>query len=428
MSHARRRELPDPDAARREISETVQAVGPVIAKQARAHAQDVHQFLERGRVRGRAREREARTLLHTIYRALDGAWLSNMQRYLKWFYSHDDPKSLFLGPIYTAFQPMNEALGQDHREFYTMRADELTPTLSLLRRCLMTLADSPPESIPCPAPIPAQHPPKYARLSEAAFVEQVTDQLAACIDECFNLYKAARWGDWSGPLPVSPRTGGDPVLDDRFTAVLRPFQPEVVSGYITAITGHKTYPNLLIWGTGLWDPERFPEDREVSDRLCRRVYSAYAAIAVNYLVEVQELMPRYLELSEREKGRDPVTVYGNVGAINSAVNNSNLSVADTVTNIGMTIEAVAGRGDADLAAAIRALIEAIQHAPELADDQRAELLDNVADVADGAAAPDEPHRLRRAKNAMAMITSAAGASTQLAQAVETWHQVAGKLF
>ena len=85
-------------------------------------------------------------------------------------------------------------------------------------------------------------------------------------------------------------------------------------------------------------------------------------------------------------------------------------------------------GEPGIAEAIRALSEAIQQAPEIAEDQRAELLNHVADVADGAAAPDEPRRLARARAAIAMITTAAGASTTLAQAVDTWHQAVGHLF
>ncbi|MFE4960809.1 hypothetical protein ACFRCW_44605 [Streptomyces sp. NPDC056653] len=130
-------------------------------------------------------------------------------------------------------------------------------------------------------------------------------------------------------------------------------------------------------------------------------------------------MPNYADASGQGKRLDPVTVYGNVGLINSEVSNSHISVADTVTNRGDT-------GGA--AAAIRALTEAIQQDRELAEELRAQLLDLIADVADAAAAPGEPRRLNRARAAMAAITSASGASSQLTQAVSTWHGVLGQLF
>ncbi|MFE2140493.1 hypothetical protein ACFXA3_01805 [Streptomyces sp. NPDC059456] len=158
------------------------------------------------------------------------------------------------------------------------------------------------------------------------------------------------------------------------------------------------------------------------------IYAAFIAIAVNYLAEVRDLMPDYAEASGQGRRRDPVTVYGNVGAIHSQVNHSSISVANTVTNIGATIQAVADRGETGVAEAIRALAEAVQRDPGLAEDLRAQLLDHVADVADAAAAPEEPRRLSRARAALAAISAAAGTSSQLAQAIGTWHDALGQFF
>ncbi|PPS74382.1 hypothetical protein BV882_12080 [Streptomyces sp. 46] len=168
--------------------------------------------------------------------------------------------------------------------------------------------------------------------------------------------------------------------------------------------------------------------REIAVGIHPRIYAAYIAIAVNYLAEVLELMPKYAEDSGQGKRRDPITINArNIGAIGE-VNNSHVSVADTVNSIGATVQAVADRGQTDTADAIRALAEAIERDPGLAEDLRAQLLDNVADVADAAAAPDGPRALSRGRAAMAAITSAAGASSQLAQAVSTWQGVLGQLF
>lgn len=117
----------------------------------------------------------------------------------------------------------------------------------------------------------------------------------------------------------------------------------------------------------------------------------------------------------------------NIGAIGK-VNNSNVSVADTVTSIGASIKTVADRGHTYIAAAIRTLADAVQQDPELAEDLRAQLLAHVADVADAVAAPDEPRSLSRARLAMREIATAADTSSQLAQAVSSWQDVLGQLF
>lgn len=146
---------------------------------------------------------------------------------------------------------------------------------------------------------------------------------------------------------------------------------------------------------------------------------AHLAFALEFLEELMDRLPDYAEASGQGKPRDPVTVIAN---------NSNVSVADTVNNIGTVIQAVADRGDAGVADALRALTAAIERDQELTQNLRAQLLDNVADVADAVAAPNEPRRRSRARAAMTAIATAAGASSELAQAVSTWQSVLGRLF
>ena len=62
-SHA---ELPDPEVARQEIRDAFSELGPVLAKQARAHAEAVRRFLERGEPRGTDGREEALRLLTDI--------------------------------------------------------------------------------------------------------------------------------------------------------------------------------------------------------------------------------------------------------------------------------------------------------------------------------------------------------------------------
>lgn len=291
-----------------------------------------------------------------------------------------------------------------------------------LRRCLIALGDS--LSLPRPALLPALHPPEFARLHEHVVAKTVAEQLATLIAEGIKQYEVTRAGGWIG-------SSGNSALSSRFKHSLDAFLTTgVFQRYDMATRGFESLEALALKSQIDWRNRRTVGDvyREIAVGIHPRIHSVYVAIAVNYLAEVLELMPAYAEASGQGKRRDPVTVYGNVGAINSEVNNSNVSVADTVNNIGTTIKVIADRGHSNVAAAIRALAEAIQHDPDLAEDLRGQLLDNVADVADAVAAPDEPRKRSRARAAVTAITNAASASSQLAQAVSNWHDVLGKLF
>lgn len=425
MSHTG---LPDPDTACRAISEAVPEFGPRIARQASVHAEVVSRFLDRRRLR--TSSNEAKHLIREIIgpfgtnSASTGTWYGRMNHILSGFYPTDGPDSWDPGGIRETLYPALQTLDNKPDLWLSRASDsELRTVLSELHRRLTTLADSLPRSVRRPALLPGQHPPKFARLRDTVVAESVAEELATLIDAGVEQYEAARSGGWAGSSRES-------ALSQRFESALDPFlTQEVFLRYKTATRG---FEHLEIMAGGrsanLTDPLTRPAYREIADGIHQQLYSSYIAIAVNYLAEVLELMPDYAEASGQGKRRDPVTVYGNVGAINSQVTNSHLSVAQTVTSIGATVQAVADRGETNIADAIRALAEAVQHAPELTEDQRAELLDNVADVADAAAAPDEPRRLSRARAAIAMITNGAGASTQLAEAVRTWHQVAGQLF
>jgi hypothetical protein len=321
---------------------------------------------------------------------------------------------------------------------------ELRPILSEIHKNLLTLADRLTNSPPRPPLLPVQHPPTFARLREDVAAETVAERLATLIDEGVHQHQAAKDGGWPGSVRFRgshfPR---ECALNDSFEDSLSGFlTADVLIRYRTALSGQVHHPNALHAALGIKHAEDLaigtfasghpnPTSvmyRETAVGIHPRIYAAYVAIAVNYLAEVLELMPKYAEDSGQGKRRDPITINArNIGAIGE-VNNSHVSVADTVTSIGATIQAVADRGQTDAADAIRALAEAIEQDPELAEDLRAELLDNVADVADAAAAPEKPRALSRGRAAMAAITTAAGTSSQLAQAVSTWHGVLGQLF
>ncbi|MFE7635050.1 hypothetical protein ACFU7Z_13600 [Kitasatospora sp. NPDC057518] len=149
----------------------------------------------------------------------------------------------------------------------------------------------------------------------------------------------------------------------------------------------------------------------------------YLYFGLKYVEEVAMRIPEWDEASRRGQQAESITVYGPVGAIRSNVTNSSLTVAETITHIGATADALANAGQRDIAAAVRDLTQAIRQDSGLEESRRADLLDHVADIADAAAQPDRPRVLSRARLAIAALTSAAGASTQLAQAVTTWHDI-----
>ncbi|MEV0190684.1 hypothetical protein AB0I39_19355 [Kitasatospora purpeofusca] len=156
------------------------------------------------------------------------------------------------------------------------------------------------------------------------------------------------------------------------------------------------------------------------------VAGAYLTLGLEYLEKVEKQMPDHIEASGQGPRPAPVTVHGNVGAINSEVHHSNLVVAETVRGIDVTIQALQRAGRHDTAAALDELTRAVQQDPALADHRRPELLDHLADIAEAAAEPDRPRALSRARGAMAAITGAAATSTQLAQALGTWHDTLGR--
>ncbi len=422
------RGLPSSATACLTISETVPEFGPAIAQQARIHARAAGELLERRRLRTSLPE--AKNLINEVTGSGGSnsshvnTWLGRMTHILGGFnWAAGDPPNWdpggIRGTLYPALQEM------DRGDSWLLRASEgeVRLVLSELHRCLVALAGSLPSSVPRSPLLPVRRPPKFARLHENTVAESVAEELATLIDEGTRQYEAALRGGWTGSSRKS-------ALSWRFEDVLAAFLTDEVRRRYQEATDGFEHVEVMAGGrpANLTDHLTYAAYRETAAGIHPRIHSSYVAIATNYLMEVLELMPDYAEASGQGKRRDPVTVYGNVGAINSQVHGSHVSVGDTVASIGATISAVADRGEIDVAAGLRALAEAIQLAPELAEEERVELLDHVADVADAAAAPDEPRRVNRARAAMAMITTAAGASAQIAEAVDSWRHIGGQLF
>ncbi|MFE2151517.1 hypothetical protein ACFXAO_15970 [Streptomyces lavendulae] len=392
-----------------------------MAALARDQAEIVRQFLQHRRLEDAPQE-ALDQVSHITGRWRKGNnWHTRMSTILRPYFTQ--------GPwaISEALSPIDDRINAARSWLMGQGAPRQTPVrpiLSDLHDRLIQLSGT-LMTLPSPAPLPSMSPPAFARLREDVVAETVSENLVVLIDEGLSRHQACLAGMWpTNPGWPSPYRS---TLSGRFQGSLPFLTTEVYVRYSEATEGFELLEKISD-GVAL-RPDQFSVDyRAVVGDWHLPIYAAFITIAVNYLAEVLEHMPVYAEASGQGKRRDPVTIYGNVGAIHSQVSNSNISVADAVTNIGTTIQAVADRGETGAADAIRALAEAIQHDPGLTEDLRAQLLDHVADVADAAAVPDEPRRLSRARAAMAAIAAAAGTSSQLAQTVSTWQDVLGRLF
>jgi hypothetical protein len=412
--------LPDSGLARRAISEVAAGLARCTADEAREHADAVRPPVARLCQSGRFRERngsgwgpshegvrltrEALDLVDDIF-----AWANARRALLADV--HPDA-ALLLADI---VNPLTHTLDGFRRNDHTKVGDGagvpvLQPGrwetfLGDVHSALTTIADE-LAALPPPALLPTLHPPGFARLKDHVVAETVTDQLVTFIDQAAELREAALAGAWPGPFDSDWSLGGH-LLDGFLTT-------EVRGRFEKATTG---FNSVARWSATDIAPDSHSQ-----------IYLAYVVIALNYLTEVREQMAKYTRDSGQGPHGDPITVHGNVGAINSEINNSNLAVASTLHSIGTTVAAVADRGDTRIADAINALTNAVQQDPELAEDDRTELLHHVAEIAEAAAEPGEDRQRSRAKAALAAITTAAKGAAQLAQTVNTWHDVLGKLF
>jgi hypothetical protein len=91
----------------------------------------------------------------------------------------------------------------------------------------------------------------------------------------------------------------------------------------------------------------------------------------------------------------------------------------TVSNINGHIAAMMSQGEPQVGAALQRLAEITLSDPELDQRTRAEVLETIEDLAEAAEAEPQGRKGGRIKGAIAVITAAAGAATQLGQA---WQQ------
>jgi hypothetical protein len=97
-----------------------------------------------------------------------------------------------------------------------------------------------------------------------------------------------------------------------------------------------------------------------------------------------------------------------------------VAVADTLLNLQHHILAITDQGELEVAAALKSLGQAVLDEPTLDDRRRADLVDNVDDIANAAETPHGQRKHGRLQAAINSISAAAAAGTKLHQAWVAW--------
>ncbi|MFD5146460.1 hypothetical protein [Streptomyces sp. NPDC058401] len=406
--------LPDAAQGRQLLGETLTDLTRAVAGEARRLVRELEGLPDGGCEPGRFRRpggelgwepTEAGSRLTPaaaawVLRAL--AWSTARQRLFKVL----DPSVVELGPVETAAREAARMLDGPSR-FYAFPGPQHLPVLPEgkwtellaalrdgLRRAAQGLGSRPPFE-----PAGLLRPPQDARFAADVAPSAVDERLTEFLLD--RTRRFARLAAGTVPLEQSDWELGGGLLDGFLTT-------EVAARFRRTTKGAEAVA-------------RWPQNAVTAD-VRRRLHLAYLAITLNYLTEVSFQMQEYTNRSGMGEPSRPVTIHGNVGAVN---------IADTIQFIGSNVAAIMERGDDRSAAAIDALNAAIQQETALSDQQRAELLDNLADVSAAAANPDERPLRTRARLALSAIANAGtaiGATSPIAQAITDWQHVYTGLF
>ncbi|WP_031159501.1 hypothetical protein [Streptomyces durhamensis] len=397
-------DLPDPEQARRLCTEVVTGLVRSLAREAEAHAEALRPLAAGGGRRpGRYRARNGYDwgpveegfrlrpeAAQTLYRVL--AWAGARTELLSVLHPRAaaetdrvQERGATLRRWRTGGDTVSEPPGTPVRP-----AGQWEDFLRGLREELLTAARGLRALPPFPAP-PRLSPVGSARLRENMTTEVLGPRIAEYVDR-----HARR-------LATTPHGGFTMAPQDWSTAgrLLQGFVTDAVpDGFRSTTEGFEA--------VGSWGPDAVvPEVRS-------RMHRVHVTFGLHYLVEVLRFMPQYAENSG-ENGQGSRI---NIGVIN---------IANSLKIINSNMAAVMQRGDTQAAEAVNALTAAVQADPDLAQEDRADHLENVVDVAAAVADPDADGNRRRGRNALAALSAAAGASSQITQVINEWQHVFGSL-
>ncbi|UGT42679.1 hypothetical protein LTV02_04470 [Nocardia yamanashiensis] len=229
-------------------------------------------------------------------------------------------------------------------------------------------------------------PPRHGRIRKGFLARLIAEDIAEHIDSATDYYVAMH-GDNSHDLPLQP----------WFTEIyqcLKRISPDAIANDFLTLTKGVEYADLQF----------IPN---------LTVVRAYTVLCLNYLREVQQRMNDYAEASGQ--GRREPTYAFNIH--NSTLNNT--TVGSRVESISYSISNVINQGNQELGDALEAVKQAILK-DDLGDQKRGELLDNVEYLAQAAETAPENRKAGMIRSALAALTTAATAGTQLNQALESW--------
>ncbi|MFD9504162.1 hypothetical protein [Streptomyces sp. NPDC060035] len=142
---------------------------------------------------------------------------------------------------------------------------------------------------------------------------------------------------------------------------------------------------------------------------------AYLVLGLAYLKEVQRRMQEYAE----EESVLPVPDSQVAMTFNGGIFYGGQFAAQ-IANINSTIAGVMQQGSPDIAAALKALQEAVLSQEGLDGEHRQDLLDNVEYLAEVAQVPAQERKRGMVQAALAALGAAAASGTALSEAISAW--------
>ncbi|MGW5658406.1 hypothetical protein [Streptomyces humi] len=287
----------------------------------------------------------------------------------------------------------NMFLVEDHSAG-DMYADKMYPrgyvesSVRRLRDDLRELArrlreERPARVIPVPDDVRA---PRHARLSDGVLARLLAEDLRGQIARCEALDASLAAGASAPPLVERWRRETAEFLRRRLGE-------EAALGFTRVTRGAAACANPLV-----------PDPNSLAQ--------AYLSFGRAYLEEVRERMPDYAEASGQSRPEQQVNISGGTFV--------NAQFAGRIKNIDSTIAGVVQQGAPQLAEALKALERAVLGQAGLADDTRAELLDNVEYLAEAARTPPERRNRGLIRSVLAALTTAATGGEELHRALEAW--------
>lgn len=246
------------------------------------------------------------------------------------------------------------------------------------------------------------HPPRYARLADGVDGRVFAHDLADLIESAKSFDRASTVGTNVDDEDVERWA-------DRVDALL---------GAVTRANPYNEEPDLPgqfeyvleredKWGGALLDELGEPSRLRV-----------ILAVAVDYLVEVQNRMPNYRESGHagyEQPSQVSVTING--GTI------INPQIAAQIHTIGSNITAVLDQGDTKLAHALRAMEDAVVSLSDAHHELRQETLDQLEYLSEAAKAAPEKRKRGMVKSSLESLAKAASTSAEIGKAYEAWRTV-----